>query len=324
VDVVRFADRGLPFPLRLVFDRTTGLPVAMETDNDDAVMGDVLTRMSLSDWRKAGGIKLPWVQEQRRDGVRYLRFTHTRLQVNTELPDSAFIIPAGLDPDDQPPPKLAATSIGRDLYLLRGQYNSMFLVANDHVVVIEAPVNSARSMQVLAEIRRVAPGKPIRHVIATHFHSDHIGGLRPFIAEGATIVTTPGTRQVIEDFLIKASRTRNPDTLSRAPRKPVFELAGTRRVLGDAEHPVEVLSVGPNPHSDEILVVWLPKERLLFEGDMLDLLVPENRPSMPGDDTRALARSIASLGLDVDRIIAVHGRPGTRADLDRTLARTDK
>jgi hypothetical protein len=56
---------------------------------------------------------------------------------------------------------------------------------------------------------------------------------------------------------------------------------------------------------------------------MLDLLVPEHRPSMPGDDTRALARSIRTLGLDVERIIAVHGRPGTRADLERTLARSD-
>ena len=94
-------------------------------------------------------------------------------------------------------------------------------------------------------------------------------------------------------------------------------------MLGDANHRIEVLDVSPNPHANEILVVWLPGERLLFEGDMLDLLVPENRPSMPGDDTRALAKSIAALGLDVDRIIAVHGRPGTRADLDRTLARTD-
>jgi len=191
-------------------------------------------------------------------------------------------------------------------------------------VVIEAPVNSRRSATALAEIRRVAPGKPVKYVVSTHFHSDHIGGLRPFIAEGATIVTTPTARQVITDFLVTGTRTRGaPDTLSKAPRVAVIELAGKKRVLGDANHRIEVLDVSPNPHASEILVVWLPGERLLFEGDVLDLLVPENRPSMPGDDTRALAKSIAALGLDVDRIIAVHGRPGTRADLDRTLARTD-
>ena len=323
VDVVRFADRGLQFPLRLVLDRDTGLPVAMETDNDDPVMGDVLTRMSLSDWRQAGPIKLPWVQEQRRNGVRYLRFTHTKIRVNSEIAESLYAIPAGLDPDDRPPPELKAAPIGKDLYLLRGTYNSLFVVAGDHVVVIEAPVNSRRSATVLSEIRRVAPGKPVRYVVATHFHSDHIGGLRPFIAEGATIVTTSGTKQVIEDLLVKGTRTRNPDTLSKSPRAPVIELAGKRRVLGDANHRIELHDVGPNPHADEILVAWFPGERLLFEGDMLDLLVPEGKPSMPGNDTRALAKSIRALGLDVDRIIAVHGRPGTRADLDRTVARTD-
>ena len=324
VDVVRFADRGLQFPLRLVFDHETGLPVAIETDNDDAVMGDVLTRTTFSDWRPVGPIRLPFVQEQRRNGVRYLRFTHTKILANTELSESQYAIPAGLDPDDNPPAELKATPIGKDLYLVRGQYNSLFVVADDHVVVIEAPVNSRRSATVLSEIRRVAPGKPVKYVVSTHFHSDHIGGLRPFIAEGATIVTTPTTKQVITDFLVKGTRTRGaPDTLSRAPRAPVIELAGKKRVLGDAGHRIEVLDVSPNPHAGEILIVWLPGERLLFEGDMLDLLVPENRPAMPGDDTRALAKSITALGLDVDRIIAVHGRPGTRADLDRTLARTD-
>ena len=324
VDVVRFADRAVQFPLRFIVDRETGLPAAIETDNDDAVMGDVLTRTSLSDWRQVGPIKLPFVQEQRRNGVRYLRFTHTKIEANTELGDDQYTIPSGLDPDDSPPPDLKATPIGKDVYLLRGQYNSLFVVADDHVVVIEAPVNSRRSATALAEIRRVAPGKPVKYVVSTHFHSDHIGGLRPFIAEGATIVTTPTAKQVITDFLVTGKRTRGaPDTLSKAPRAPVIELAGKKRVLGDASHRIEVLDVSPNPHASEILVVWLPGERLLFEGDMLDLLVPENRPSMPGDDTRALAKSIAALGLDVDRIIAVHGRPGTRADLDRTLARTD-
>ena len=324
LDLVRFADRGLPFAFRFVFDRSTGLPFAMETDNDDPVMGDVLTRVTFGDWRKVGAVRLPWSQEQRLNGVRYQRLTATSLAVDTEIPDSLFAIPGGLDAGDQPPPQLAATPIGRDLYLLRGNYNSLFVVLEDHVVVIEAPVNSRRSTQVLAEIHRVAPGKPVRQVVSTHFHSDHIGGLRPFIAEGATIITTPSARQVIQDFLVKGTRTRTIDTLSQSPRAPIIELAGDKRVLGDANHRIELLDVSPNPHADEIMVVWFPGERLLFEGDMLDLLVPENRPSMPGDDTRALAKSIAKLGLDVDRIIAVHGRPGTRADLERTLARTDR
>lgn len=324
VNVIRFGDRGFPFPLRLLFDQETGLLLALETDNDDAVLGDVLTRVSFSDWHKSGALQLPWVQEQRRNGVRYQRFTTTALQLDRDCPDSLFAIPAGLDQDEQPPQQLAASSIGRDLYLLRAAYNSLFVVLDDHVVVIEAPVNSRRSTQALAEIHRVAPGKPVRYVVSTHFHSDHIGGLRPFIAEGATIITTPSARQVILDFLTQGGRTRTVDTLSRVPRAPVIELAGRKRVLRDASHRIEVLDVSPNPHAEEILVVWFPGERILFEGDMLDLLVPENRPSMPGDDTRALGKSIGKLGLDVDRIIPVHGRPGTRADLDRTLARIEQ
>ena len=109
LDLVRFADRGLPFAFRFVFDRSTGLPFAMETDNDDPVMGDVLTRVTFGDWRKVGAFRLPWSQEQRLNGVRYQRLTATSLAVDTEIPDSLFASPGGLDAGDQPPPQLAAT-----------------------------------------------------------------------------------------------------------------------------------------------------------------------------------------------------------------------
>jgi hypothetical protein len=70
----------------------------------------------------------------------------------------------------------------------------------------------------------------------------------------------------------------------------------------------------------EMLFAWLPKERTLFEADMLDIEEP-GRTGTAGDDTIQLARAIDSLGLDVARIVPVHGKPGTMADLRQSLAR---
>jgi glyoxylase-like metal-dependent hydrolase (beta-lactamase superfamily II) len=324
VAVVRFGEPNVPFVQRLVIDQETG-QLALEADTDDPVLGDVLTRFVFLDYRPVGnGLTLPHRIEQRRNGVLFQAFVVRSVVVNKPIADSLFTVPPGFPPDPPPPATLTAAPIGRDLYLIRATYNSLFLVASDHVIVIEAPVNSRRTNRVLEEIRRVAPGKPIKYVIATHFHSDHIGGLRPFIAAGIPILTTATAREVIERSLARGTRTRSPDTLSAAPRDPVVEVVHGRRTLGDQAHPVEIIDLSPNPHADEILAVWFPTERLLFEGDMLDLLVPEGEPSMPGDDTRALARAIGTFGLDVDRIVPVHGRPGTKADLDRTLARSHR
>ena len=72
-----------------------------------------------------------------------------------------------------------------------------------------------------------------------------------------------------------------------------------------------------------MIVAYLPKERILFEADALDLDVPDGQVGTPvvGDDTRQLARKIDELGLAVERIVPVHGRIGTIEDLRESLAR---
>jgi glyoxylase-like metal-dependent hydrolase (beta-lactamase superfamily II) len=324
VGVVGFNEPGNPRAQRLIFDQATGALISLELDGSDAVAGDVLIRFEYLDYRPVGGVRLAQRIVQRRNGVRILEYRTTAATVNARLPDSLFTVSGGYPAGPPAPPIPTAQAVGRDLYLLRSTYNSMFMVADDGVIVLEAPVDSRRSIRVLEEIHRVAPGKPIRYVVSTHFHSDHIGGLRPFIAAGVTILTTEAARQVIQGQMVRGSRTRSPDTLSAAPRPPVIEVVDGGRTIGDAGHRVDLIDLSPNPHADEMLAVWFPAERLLFEADMLDLLVPEGQPSMPGDDTRALARAIAGLGLDVDRIVPVHGRMGDRSDLERTLARTDQ
>ena len=71
-----------------------------------------------------------------------------------------------------------------------------------------------------------------------------------------------------------------------------------------------------------MIVAYLPKERILYEADMLDLDVPESRvgSASVGDDTRALAAVIDRLGLTVETIVPTHGRVGTMDDLRRTVA----
>ena len=77
----------------------------------------------------------------------------------------------------------------------------MFVAFNDHVLVLEAPeqiLYSNNSVQALAKIKETVPGKPIKYLVLTHHHSDHAGGFREYVAEGATIVTTAGNKSYLE------------------------------------------------------------------------------------------------------------------------------
>src|SRR5258705_9955321 len=79
--------------------------------------------------------------------------------------------------------------LGDGVYLILGGYASVAVDFKDYIVVIEGATNDERADAVIAEAKRLIPNKPIRYVVNTHQHFDHSGGLRAFVAEGATIVT---------------------------------------------------------------------------------------------------------------------------------------
>jgi glyoxylase-like metal-dependent hydrolase (beta-lactamase superfamily II) len=58
-------------------------------------------------------------------------------------------------------------------------------------------------------VRPVFPNKPIRYVVNTHNHFDHLGGIRTYVAEGATVVTEDGNK----DFYQKVVLAPQPRTL---------------------------------------------------------------------------------------------------------------
>ena len=73
-------------------------------------------------------------------------------------------------------------------YTKDGTYNSFVIELRDYLIVIEPVLCEANSVQVIAAIKARFPGKAIRFIVPTHSHNDHSGGIRTYIAEGATIL----------------------------------------------------------------------------------------------------------------------------------------
>ena len=304
--------------ITLYFDAQTKLLTKSEMLSDHPILGDMTDEVVYDDWRRVGKLTLPFRYVDKAGGVMLQDLRASSITVDTKLDESLFAVPSGLTKMERTPLARKPTPLGKDVFLVPGAYNSIVVNFNDYLLVLEAGSDNQTTENVLAQIKEIiAPGKPIRYLVSTHFHFDHIGGVRSYIAEGTTIITTPGARQIIEQAAAAVHR-RRPDALSRNPRAPVIETLQGHRVFDDGTHRVELYEFA-NPHCAEMIVAWLPQEKILFEADMLDITYP-GYVGTGGADTAALRDKIQSLGLAVERIIPVHGHPGTMDDLRRAVA----
>src|SRR5204863_1860804 len=146
----------------------------------------------------------------------------------------AIAVPANLVLAAAPEVKVARLDDGV-FYLTGGTHHSVLVEQDDHLVVIEAPQNEARSLAVIAKTKEIAPGKPIKYLINTHAHFDHSGGLRTYVNEGAIIVTDAANRAYYEQAWA-APRTINPDALARSGKAARFETISGKYLLA-GRHP---------------------------------------------------------------------------------------
>jgi glyoxylase-like metal-dependent hydrolase (beta-lactamase superfamily II) len=218
-------------------------------------------------------------------------------------------------------PAMTVTSekLGDGLYRLTtgaGSYDSLIVEFADHLMMLEAGQSEARALAYVAHAKTLVPGKPIRYVMNTHPHSDHTGGLPVLVAEGATIITHRNNEAFLERAL-NTPRTLLNDTLARNPRKPRIDALAAKRVYSDGRRTVEIHHVAPVPHSNGLLIAYIPREKILFQGDFS---LPA--PGQPANGhVRALVPILEKLNLDFDRYINVHtpAAPQTRADLLRAV-----
>ncbi|MEO7152138.1 MAG: MBL fold metallo-hydrolase [Burkholderiaceae bacterium] len=200
--------------------------------------------------------------------------------------------------------------------------NAGFVVTDDGVVVIDALGSPALGRELIAEIRRVT-SQPIRWVVVTHFHADHIYGLQAFKAIGASVIAHPAGRAYLQSETarqrLEASRTTLAPWIDSATT-----LVGADRWVDAPETVLQVGStelrlvhVGP-AHTPEDLVVWLPKEHIVFGGD---LVFRGRIPYVGQADSRGWIASLDRLlGWQPEIVVPGHGALSRmpRADLELT------
>ncbi len=196
--------------------------------------------------------------------------------------------------------------IAKDIYLierLAGDRNVLFVNMDEYITVIEAPISSDLSRQVIKMIKEVVPGKPIKYVFTTHYHSDHTGGLRQYVHEGATLIMAHHTREYVKELLAA----KQPDDLGKEiSTKPVdFQIIDNKFILRDDNHLIEFHEV-VNAHADGMALAYFPAEKLIYQGDLLSVPLDGTLP-LAIEVTQDMQRFLKLKEINFTRMIGHHG-----------------
>ena len=138
----------------------------------------------------------------------------------------------------------------------------------DNLVLIEFAVGSSNGERLADAARRRWPQKPIRYAFFSHYHPHYVGGIRAMIAEGATVVTTPLNESLVRK-MAALRFTIEPDRLARSPRPLKIQTFSDRFDLADSLNQLVAFNYGDrSQHTDEFVVFWLPRARILFESSL--------------------------------------------------------
>ncbi len=280
------------------------------------VTGDTESTTTFLDYKDFNGVMFPTRIRQSQGGYEILDVAVREVQGNVA---SDIVVPdVARNFSERVVSEKAADGVW---YLAGGSHHSVLIELSDSLVIVESPLYDGRAAAVFAEARRLVPGKPIKHVINSHHHFDHAGGLRAAAAEGATLITSAIAKASIEQALANPNRI-SPDLLARSGR--TANIIGVRGhyELTDGTRRIEIHEMDASIHAQGFLMVYLPKERLLIEADAY---TPQAAgmppPATPNANNVNLVQNVERLKLSVDRILPLHGRMVPMSELHAAIGR---
>ena len=329
----------------IIFDRTTKLPAAVRTLDDDHIFGDSNYDMVLSDWKDVGGVKFAHSRSYRLGDKEVQRLTFKEVTPNPTISPATFAIPDAVKAAANPPAtgNVPYQWVLRRIFLARftdsdavyfppggsfklvdlapnvqhvqgGGANNLIVNMKDGIVVVDAPVNEGQSRAVIDLAKGKYPGKPIKSLVLTHHHMDHTGGMRTFVAEGATIIVPTPTKAYFEQ-VAKAPHALEPDAQQKAMKAANIQEVKDSLSLKDDTVEINLYNI-PNPHVDGMLLVHAVKENIVYVTDVLSPRGPVGRN--PG--TVAVGDALRKHNITGAVIAGGHGTVGKQADMATALA----
>jgi glyoxylase-like metal-dependent hydrolase (beta-lactamase superfamily II) len=336
---VAFADGGTTFTI--LFDRTTHLPAAIRTLDDDALLGDSNYDLILSDWQPAGGVKIARSLTYTLNNMHIGKMEYTGVVANPQIPDETFAFSAAIGAAAKPPatadvpfqwvlrrlnfnrfPDSDAVNFmpGGGLKLVElspnvqqvvgGSHNGLIVAMQDFLVIFDAPINEWQSRFTIDAAKAKYPGKPVKYLVLTHHHTDHAGGARTYVAEGASVIV-PSPDKAFFEQVFAAPHAVIVDELQKHRKSATVIEVADQMTLRDDGGEIRLYNIA-NPHVDGMLVGYMSKDDILWVTDMYS----PARDARKSPGAVNLYEALKQLGIKPSRLAGGHGGSASYAEFE--------
>ena len=314
------------------------LPARITLTEEHPPLGDALVEVLFGDFRSVDALVLPHRVDILVNGTVVHEETRSDIRVGTAVADAEFAVPDATVQDSSAqqsaytqystewimtyvyagvrfyfdlqiaPVTAEPVELAEGVKIVLGpSHNTLVVEMPDHLVAVEAPMYDEYTHAALAQVKAAFPDKPLRRVIGTHFHYDHIGGIREFAAEGdITVIVGQATVPFFTE-VFRSPHTVDPDRLQTQPVEVVVQGVTDKLVLPMADGGHLTAHHIASDHSDDMLIVHLSKSKIVFQSDLWNptpVMPPPN--SGRGRLAVQLYEAIVDLGLDVETVVGGH------------------
>ncbi len=324
--------------IKVYIDVKTKLPSKAETLEDDTVYGDTNWQVTFNDWHEFNGVKLPTKLKHEINGRTINNETRSSINLHANIDPSLFAIPAELiaefnadqfawgirasqwfnrlvqfaipfDIDQRTAAVSQIIEVAPKIFQAKSiTHHSLIIEMKDFLIVTEAPLYEERSQVVISEIKQRWPNKPIKYLVVSHFHNDHIGGIRAYGEIGATIIVGSQTKDHYE-AIFKAPHTVFPDAYQVNPVDVTIKTieAGHDMILTDGTRNVRLFDVA-NRHAIGTVVPFVEDANLVFVSDLYSpQFFAQAIPQLFLGWSEDLLAALTVSPLDIQWIIGGHG-----------------
>jgi len=327
-------------PLHLFLNKATGLPDKLETTEDDPPFGDAVVEVIYDDYREIQGCTLPYHVVIKLNGMIIHDESRSVIQLGVAVTENTYqiqVTASPATPEDpeknryavystewlmsyvyagvsfyfdlqKAPVRTEPVKISEGIYIILGPSHNMLVVEmEDHVVTVDAPLYGDYTSSALQQIKKAFPNKPLRAIIGTHFHYDHIGGMRELAAEGNVTVYVGLPTVPFFERIFMSSHTIRPDRFQLHPVEVRIDPVVSQLSLPALNGSQLVAYRIPNDHADDMLIVYHTGAKIVFNSDLWNptpVMPPPN--SGRGRLATQLYDAIINLRLDVESIVGGH------------------